>query len=288
VAKWAGQVQSTFADLGGYVPDAMLAIIQHESSGNPDIQNQAGYPAYGLFPTLGAARPQRRSAVPEGARPGDRQAEDDQRRLRPSRTEPRRPHQGARPLPRLGGAVRPGHGGAERARDIGSGEDGNAFLNGPNGIMPMYDNIVRGKQQGAGGANAGGLVQRAESLVGTPYSLGGLRGHPDQPQLGLDCSEYTAWVYQGQGVALSWNAQQQYNQTQRVDPQNLQVGDLVFFHGTNAADPDYITHVGMYIGNGRMINAQDGGVMEADLNSQYWQQHYAGAGRVQGVQFGAR
>jgi hypothetical protein len=27
----------------------MLAIIQHESSGNPDIQNQAGYPAYGLF-----------------------------------------------------------------------------------------------------------------------------------------------------------------------------------------------------------------------------------------------
>lgn len=161
-----------------------------------------------------------------------------------------------------------------------------------NATLQQYLDVINGAYQGLGvGARpqgGGSLVQRAESLVGTPYSLGGLRGHPDQPQLGLDCSEYTAWVYQGQGVNLPWNAQGQYNQTQRVDPQNLQVGDLVFFHGTNAADPDYITHVGMYIGNGRMINAQDGGVMEADLNSQYWQQHYAGAGRVQGVQFGAR
>jgi hypothetical protein len=284
VAKWAGQAQSTFADLGGYVPDAMLAIIQHESSGNPAAYNAKGN-AYGLFQQLdiGTSDPnvefQKAHAL---AIDKLKMINDAYARLGLNPDDRTR----ARDLfLAWAGQFDPATAGPSQARDIASGNNGDQFLA---EIMPMYDNIVRGRQQGAGGANAGGLVQRAESLVGTPYSLGGLRGHPDQPQLGLDCSEYTAWVYQGQGVALSWNAQQQYNQTQRVDPQNLQVGDLVFFHGTNAADPDYITHVGMYIGNGRMINAQDGGVMEADLNSQYWQQHYAGAGRVQGVQFGAR
>lgn len=49
VAKWAAQTQSTFADLGADMPDIMLAIMTNESHGNPDVQNQQGYPAYGLF-----------------------------------------------------------------------------------------------------------------------------------------------------------------------------------------------------------------------------------------------
>jgi len=127
---------------------------------------------------------------------------------------------------------------------------------------------------------AGDLVSVARTLVGTPYQLGGLRNHPNNPRLGIDCSEYTAWIYQQRGITLPQNAQQQYNQTTRVDGGQLQPGDLVFFHGTNPDDPDYVTHVGMYVGGGRMINAQDGGVMEADLNSQYWRDHLAGYGRV--------
>jgi cell wall-associated NlpC family hydrolase len=289
VAQWAGQVQSTFGKYGSFVSDAMLAIIQHESEGNPNAYNGASAGgAWGLFQQmgLGSYDPNTEFAAAEQLLQQKlKMTNDAYARLGLNPDDRTR----ARDLfLAWAGQFDPNTAGPNGNRDEGNGQDAEAFLNGPRGIMPMYDNIVRGKQQGSAGANAGGLVGRAESLVGTPYSLGGLRGHPDQPQLGLDCSEFTAWVYQGQGIALSWNAQQQYNQTQRVDPQNLQVGDLVFFHGTNAADPDYITHVGMYIGNGRMINAQDGGVMEADLNSQYWQQHYAGAGRVQGVQFGAR
>jgi cell wall-associated NlpC family hydrolase len=282
VARWAPQVQQTFGDLGGYVTDAMMAIIQHESQGDPAIQNRAGYPAYGLFqlweqPGLNAdqqfaaARKLLESKLQVinasyarlGLNPDDRTRARDI-------------------FLAWSGQFDPGTAGPSAARDVGSGEDGNAYLYGPNGIMPMYDAVVAGKRGGGAGtaAGGGGLIDRARTLIGTPYSLGGLRTHPNQPNLGLDCSEYTAWVYQGQGVQLPWNAQQQFNVTQRVDPDQLQPGDLVFFYGTNSADPDTVTHVGMYTGNGKFINSQDGGVQEVDLNSPYWQQHYYGAGRV--------
>lgn len=159
VAKWAGQVQSTFADLGGYVPDAMLAIIQHESSGNPDIQNQAGYPAYGLFqlweqPGLSADQQFQQAhalAVDKLKMINDAYARlglnpDDRTRARDL-------------FLAWAGQFDPATAGPSGARDVGSGEDANAFLNGPNGIMPMYDNIVRGKQQGGTSIPAGPALQ---------------------------------------------------------------------------------------------------------------------------------
>lgn len=125
------------------------------------------------------------------------------------------------------------------------------------------------------------LITKARTLVGTPYQLGGYRTHRDNPRLGIDCSEYTSWIYSGTGVNLPENAQMQFNTTQRIDKSQLQPGDLVFFQGTyNVGNGDYITHVGMYVGDGKMINAQTGGVMEANLNDPYWASHYAGAGRV--------
>lgn len=131
-------------------------------------------------------------------------------------------------------------------------------------------------------AGAGGdLITKARTLVGTPYQLGGYRTHRDNPRLGIDCSEYTSWIYSGTGVNLPENAQMQFNATQRIDKSQLQPGDLVFFQGTyDVGNGDYITHVGMYVGDGKMINAQTGGVMEANLNDPYWASHYAGAGRV--------
>ncbi len=125
------------------------------------------------------------------------------------------------------------------------------------------------------------LITKARTLVGTPYQLGGYRTHRDNPRLGIDCSEYTSWIYSGTGVNLPENAQMQFNATQRIDKSQLQPGDLVFFQGTYVVgNGDYITHVGMYVGDGKMINAQTGGVMEANLSDPYWASHYAGAGRV--------
>lgn len=124
------------------------------------------------------------------------------------------------------------------------------------------------------------VLASASTLLGTPYLLGGRRANGGDPTRGVDCSEFTAWAYERVGVKLPWNAQQQYNATARVDYNNLQPGDLVFFRGTDPNDPDPITHVGIYVGNGRFINAQDSGVAYGDLTSDYWRTHYAGAGRV--------
>jgi cell wall-associated NlpC family hydrolase len=140
-------------------------------------------------------------------------------------------------------------------------------------------NTVVVRPGGVGGAG-GSVEQVAASLLGTPYELGGRRAHANQPQLGIDCSEYTAWVYEHFGVQLPWNAQQQYDATRRIGAGDLQPGDLVFFAGTDPNNNQPVTHVGIYVGNGKMINAQDNGVSYADLNSDYWRSHTFGYGRV--------
>lgn len=131
------------------------------------------------------------------------------------------------------------------------------------------------------GINGAALVAKALTLVGTPYELGGRRAHNGAVQFGLDCSEFTAWVFEQFGIALPWNAQQQYNAATIVSTPS--VGNLVFFKGTDPTDPDPITHVGIYIGGGRMVDAQDNGVQVADLSSPYWAQHLAGYGAVANV-----
>jgi len=56
------------------------------------------------------------------------------------------------------------------------------------------------------------------------------------------------------------------------------------FSGTDPTDPSFITHVGIYVGGGQMINAPDVGetvsVMPAFTG--YWGDHFAGGGRVPG------
>jgi hypothetical protein len=127
------------------------------------------------------------------------------------------------------------------------------------------------------------VIDKAMSLLGVPYRLGGRRADPSLAS-GIDCSEFTAYAYESAGVRLPWNAQQQYNLTTPIT--QPQPGDLVFFRGTvpaSESNGDAITHVGLYLGGGRMIDAQDSGVAIADLNSPYWQQHFVRFGRVPGV-----
>jgi hypothetical protein len=47
-----------------------------------------------------------------------------------------------------------------------------------------------------------------------------------------------------------------------------------------------VTHVGIYVGQGRMIDAPAPGlfVREESINTPYWQEHLAGYGRVPGIQ----
>lgn len=175
-----------------------------------------------------------------------------------------------------------------------------------NATLQQYLNVVARAYQGLGVgynpqgtptatgssyADPTGLLAAAQPLLGNPYELGGRRANGKVgPGIGIDCSEFTAYLYEQQGITLQWNAQAQYNQTQRVQQGQWQPGDLIFFQGTyDTGRGETVTHVGMFVGydahgNPIMVHSGSNGVEYANLNQPYYQQHYYGAGRVPGVQ----
>lgn len=109
---------------------------------------------------------------------------------------------------------------------------------------------------------------------GYPYAFGG-----SNPQTSFDCSSLMQWAFKKIGVNLPRTAQEQYNISKKITPNNLKPGDLVFFTRTyNAGRP--VTHVGMYIGNGKMYDANGGGIGISNLNDNYWKAHLYAYGRV--------
>ena len=87
----------------------------------------------------------------------------------------------------------------------------------------------------------------------------------------------TLRAYQAAGIALPRVAQQQYDAGPRLQPgAALQPGDLVFF----GADSAHVTHVGIVVGTGEMVDAPHSGatVRRESLN---WPD-YLGAGRPSG------
>lgn len=118
-----------------------------------------------------------------------------------------------------------------------------------------------------------GAASTALSRVGCRYVSGG-----NGPTV-FDCSGLSQWVYRQNGISIPRTAAAQYSATSRVSQSQLQPGDLVFFKGTTSKGG--ITHVGIYIGGGRFVHAgtESTGVTTANLNSSYWQRHWAGGGR---------
>jgi len=118
-----------------------------------------------------------------------------------------------------------------------------------------------------------GAASLAQQQVGRQYVWGGTGPN------GFDCSGLVQWVYAQVGQQLPRTAQAQYQASQAV--QNPQPGDLAFFKGTDPTSQEFITHVGIVIGNGQMVTATDPahGVQIASLNNPYWQQHLVGYGR---------
>jgi peptidoglycan DL-endopeptidase RipA len=109
----------------------------------------------------------------------------------------------------------------------------------------------------AGGGDIGGTVsaeteqravQAAESQIGKPYEWGA--AGPDS----YDCSGLVMWAYAQVGVSLDHYTGYQWNEGAHIPTSSLRPGDLVFF-ATDTNDPNTIHHVGMYIGNGSMVEA---------------------------------
>ncbi|MGZ4135263.1 MAG: C40 family peptidase [Tumebacillaceae bacterium] len=116
--------------------------------------------------------------------------------------------------------------------------------------------------------DVGGLISYAEQFIGTPYAWGGT-----QPG-GFDCSGYTSYVFSHFGIPMNRTAQAQFGQGVAVS--SPQPGDLVFF-STYAPGA---SHVGIYIGSGMFINAENNGVKISSLSNPYWGPRYIGARRV--------
>jgi cell wall-associated NlpC family hydrolase len=122
-------------------------------------------------------------------------------------------------------------------------------------------------------APGGDLVRTAYAYRGTPYRWGGASGR------GFDCSGFTSYLYHRVGVSLPHSASGQFRYGRRVDHKGLRPGDLVFFHTVHSG----ISHVGMYVGNGKFVHASSrraGGVRVDTLSSGYYRNRFRGARRM--------
>ena len=111
------------------------------------------------------------------------------------------------------------------------------------------------------------VVNYALQFIGTPYKWGG--SGPG----GFDCSGFTSYVYSKFGVNLQHYTGAQVKEGTPVSRNDLQPGDLVFFHGDS--------HEGLYIGGGKFIHAPHTGdsVKISSLGDSWYSSGYDGAVR---------
>ncbi|WP_431889326.1 C40 family peptidase [Nocardiopsis alba] len=117
------------------------------------------------------------------------------------------------------------------------------------------------------------VIAKAESQVGVPYVWGGTT-----PNVGFDCSGLLQWAFAEAGVSIPRVTHDQWNAGPRVEWDDLQRGDLIFWRSDPTA-PDYISHVAIYLGDGQMLEAPRTGL---DVRvTPVRTENYAGAVRVQ-------
>ena len=123
-------------------------------------------------------------------------------------------------------------------------------------------------------AAANAVLMRAIGLVGTPYRYGG-----NTPEGGFDCSGLVDYVYRDMlDLHLPRTSRDlAAYQGPRIPLGRLVAADLVFFGSEGG-----VSHVGIYVGEGRFVHAPStGGTVRLDhLDGPYWRDHYSGAVRV--------
>ena len=94
----------------------------------------------------------------------------------------------------------------------------------------------------------------------------------------FDCSGFTSYVYAHFGYTLNRSSKDQIKNGVAVSKSELQPADILLF----SRDGTRVTHVGLYIGEGKFIHASTSttGVIISDLNSTYYTTHYFAARRI--------
>ena len=137
------------------------------------------------------------------------------------------------------------------------------------GLLTHIDQVRQTVQN-----KASELVVNAMGFLGVPYRRGG-----NTAESGFDCSGFVRAMYeQSVGQLLPRRAEQQAAATQRIDKNELQPGDLVFFNTLRRA----FSHVGIYVGDGKFIHSPKPGaqVRVENMSISYWASRFDGARRV--------
>ncbi len=123
--------------------------------------------------------------------------------------------------------------------------------------------------------DAAQVVMYAYGLIGTGYRFGGRN-----PEAGLDCSGMVSYIVeQVSGKRLPHNAARIAAATRKIDRNELQPGDLVFFNTLNRRH----SHMGIYLGDGKFIHAPSskGKVRIEAMSNRYFSSRFDGARTLQ-------
>jgi len=130
-------------------------------------------------------------------------------------------------------------------------------------------------QESLRSANIDTFLNAAENQLGKPYI------HGNQGSRSFDCSGLVYYCLKQAGVSKARNTAAGYSQETNWEKissmQNLQKGDLIFFH----VNGKKVGHVGIYIGNGEMIDASSSNrkVVKRSCFTSYWEKNFVTARR---------
>lgn len=116
------------------------------------------------------------------------------------------------------------------------------------------------------------ILNIAKKYTGVPYVFGGSTPN------GFDCSGYIYYVYKEAGLNLDGRKTAAGYASMASSVSSPKIGDLVFFQGTYSGMQGRISHVGIYLGNGKFISALSKGIGISDLK--YWQDSFVRYGRL--------
>ncbi|MGV2967152.1 C40 family peptidase [Paenibacillus sp. AGC30] len=115
------------------------------------------------------------------------------------------------------------------------------------------------------------IIADAKRLLGVRFRWGSKSYHISKR---FDCSSFTQYLFQKQGVLLARTVREQAKQGSSVPRSRIKKGDLLFFAVPGRFSSDDIPgHVGLYIGRNKMIHCipyPRNKVIISDLNQPYW------------------
>ncbi len=139
--------------------------------------------------------------------------------------------------------------------------------------LSYMDGDYQGGDETAGGIEKKDIMNVIMNWLGTPYRFGG------SSKRAIDCSAFVQNVFVEAGnLILPRTARNQFNIGYKVRRNELQFGDLIFFHTYTRRFP---SHVGIYLGDDLFAHASSRyGVTVSSLESTYYKKRFIGGRRL--------